>query len=107
MVDMDNVITDGIFNDFLEEFLGEKIDINSSKVYYRQELIKGREDEFKQVYQYRNLYKNAPLLDGCYEVLEKLNNKYDIYIVTSYIWEKDIISAEENLKNKFQYLQQK
>ena len=107
MVDMDNVITDGIFNEFLEEFLGEKIDINSSKVYYRQELIKGREDEFKQVYQYRNLYKNAPLLDGCYEVLEKLNNKYDIYIVTSYIWEKDIISAEENLKNKFQYLQQK
>ena len=107
MVDMDNVITDGIFNGFLEEFLGEKIDINSSKVYYRQELIKGREDEFKQVYQYRNLYENAPLLDGCYEVLEKLNNKYDIYIVTSYIWEKDIISAEENLKNKFQYLQQK
>lgn len=107
MVDMDNVITDGIFNDFLEEFLGEKIDINSSKVYYRQELIKGREDEFKQIYQYRNLYENAPLLDGCYEVLEKLNNKYDIYIVTSYIWEKDIISAEENLKNKFQYLQQK
>ena len=73
MVDMDNVITDGIFNGFLEEFLGEKIDINSSKVYYRQELIKGREDEFKQVYQYRNLYENAPLLNGCYAVLEKLN----------------------------------
>ena len=55
MVDMDNVITDGIFNEFLEEFLGEKIDINSSKVYYRQELIKGREDEFKQIYQYGGL----------------------------------------------------
>lgn len=66
MVDMDNVITDGIFTEFLEDFLGEKIDVHSSKVYFRQELIKGREDEFRKIYQYRNLYDKAPLLEGCY-----------------------------------------
>ena len=32
---------------------------------------------------------------------------YSENINLPYIWEKDIISAEENLKNKFQYLQQK
>ena len=45
MVDMDNVITDGNFTNFLEEFLGKKINVNDSKVYYRQELIKGKEEE--------------------------------------------------------------
>ena len=98
MIDMDDVITDGNFTNFLEEFLGKKINVNDSKVYYRQELIKGKEEEFKKIYQYKNLYENAPLLDGCYEVLKRLNEKYDIYIVTSYIWGKDIINPEENLK---------
>lgn len=107
MVDMDDVITDGNFTNFLEEFLGKKINVNDSKVYYRQELIEGKEKEFKKIYQYKNLYENAPLLDGCYEVLKRLNEKYDIYIVTSYIWGKDIINPEENLKNKFQYLKEK
>lgn len=107
MVDMDDVITDGNFTNFLEEFLGKKINVNDSKIYYRQELIEGKEEEFKKIYQYKNLYENAPLLDGCYEVLKRLNEKYDIYIVTSYIWGKDIINPEENLKNKFRYLKEK
>lgn len=104
MVDMDDVITIGNFNKFLEEFLGQKIDTDNNK--YRQEAIKGRENEFRLIYQYRNLYANVPLLDGCYEVLRKLNEKYDVYIVTAYIWGQDIINAEENLKNKFIYLKE-
>lgn len=106
MVDMDDVITIGNFNKFLEEFLGQKIDTDNNKYKYRQEAIKGRENEFRLIYQYRNLYANVPLLDGCYEVLRKLNEKYDVYIVTAYIWGQDIINAEENLKNKFIYLKE-
>lgn len=106
MVDMDDVITIGNFNKFLEEFLGQKIDTDNNKYKYRQESIKGRENEFRLIYQYRNLYANVPLLDGCYEVLRKLNEKYDVYIVTAYIWGQDIINAEENLKNKFIYLKE-
>lgn len=107
MVDMDDVITESCFEKFLEEFLNRKIDMTNSNAYYRQELITGKEDQFREIYQYRNLYENAPLLDGCYEVLEKLTKKYDIYIVTSYVWGKDIINPAENLKNKFNYLQEK
>ena len=106
MVDMDDVITIGNFNKFLEEFLGQKIDTDNNKYKYRQEAIKGRENEFRRIYQYRNLYANVPLLDGCYEVLRKLNEEYDVYIVTAYIWGQDIINAEENLKNKFIYLKE-
>lgn len=106
MIDMDDVITETRFEQFLEEFLNQKIDMTNSNAYYRQELIIGKEDQFREIYQYKNLYENSPLLDGCYEVLERLNKKYDIYIVTSYIWGKNIIDAAENLKNKFNYLQQ-
>lgn len=104
MVDMDNVITDGRFDTFLEEFLGYPLDIENNPCYFRQEFIQGREDEFKEIYQYQNLYEDAPLLPGCYEVLQRLAEVYDVYIVTSYIWGRDIINAEENLKNKYQYL---
>ena len=106
MVDMDDVIKIRNFKKFLEEFLGRKIDTDNNKYKYRQEAIKGRENEFRLIYQYRNLYANVPLLDGCYEVLKKLNEKYDVYIVTAYIWGQDIINAEENLKNKFIYLKE-
>lgn len=107
MVDMDNVITNGNFTFFLEEFLDRKLDFNKINVKYRQELIKGREDEFREIYQFKNLYENAPLLDGCFDVLKRLNDKFDIYIVTSYIWGQDVINAAENLKYKYNYLKEK
>ena len=103
MIDMDNTITNNQFTFFLEEFLNKKLDFNAINVKYRQEVIEGREEEFRAIYEYKNLYENVPLLEGCYETLKKLNDKYDIYIVTSYIWGKDIINPAENLKNKFNY----
>ncbi len=107
MIDMDNVITNNQFTLFLEEFLNKKLDFNTMNVKYRQDVIEGKEEEFRDIYQYKNLYENAPLLEGCYETIKRLSEKYDIYIVTSYIWGKDIIDPAENLKNKFNYLKEK
>lgn len=106
MVDMDNVITDGNFEEYLNEFLGRTVDLNTEYNYFRQELIEGREDEFKSLYEYKNLYENAPLIKDCYEVLKKLSENYKVYIVTAYIWKQNIFKPEENLKNKFLYLQE-
>ena len=104
MVDMDDVITENRFQDYLESFLGKKIDMTKEDVIYRQDLIRGREKEFQKQYQYHSLYEDAPLIEGCYEVLKRLHEKYEIYVVTSYIWRDDVISASDNLKNKFEYL---
>ena len=60
MIDMDEVIVKGRFSDFLEEFLVE-VDFEKLNSYYRQDLIKGKEESFKQKYQYKNLYKNVKL----------------------------------------------
>ena len=107
MIDMDNVITNNNFTLLLEKFLNKKIDFNNLNVKYRQDLIEGREEEFKALYQNTNIYDNAPLLKGCFEVLERLSKNYEIYIVTSYIWKKNVIDPSENLKNKFNYLKAK
>lgn len=109
MIDMDEVIVVGKFSDYLVEFLGN-VNFDNLHTQNRQDLIKGREEEFRKIYKYKNLYKDengnyiAPLSD-CVDVIEKLNERYDVYIVTSYIWKEDVIDAATNLKNKFEYLQ--
>ena len=108
MIDMDEVIVVGRFSDYLVEFLGN-VNFDNLHTQNRQDLIKGREEEFRKIYKYKNLYKDengnyiAPLSD-CVDVIEKLNERYDVYIVTSYIWKEDVIDAATNLKNKFEYL---
>ena len=108
MIDMDDVIVKGRFTDFLTEFLGN-VDFNKLNSFYRQDLIKGKEEEFKNIYQFKNLYKKddetfIEPLPYCVEVLEELQKYYKLFIVTSYIWKEDIIDASSNLKNKYEYL---
>ena len=108
MIDMDEVIVVGRFSDYLVEFLGN-VNFDNLHTQNRQDLIKGREEEFRKIYKYKNLYKDdngnyiAPL-PNCVDVIGKLNNRYDIYIATAYIWKEDVIDAANNLKNKFEYL---
>lgn len=108
MIDMDEVIVKGRFSDFLNDFLGE-VDFEKLNGYFRQDLIKGREEDFRKIYQFKNLYKKddgsfiEPLPD-CVDTIRKLNECYEVYIVTSYIWKEDVIDAAHNLKYKFEYL---
>ena len=106
MVDMDNVITDGIFLNLINEFTGEHYVLNNLNSFYLQELIKEREDEFWNWVKERNFYEGAILLEGCFEVLKKLNEVYDVYIVTAYLWKDTIDISGNNLKNKYYYLKE-
>ena len=108
MIDMDEVIVKGRFTEFIDEFLGG-VDFEKLNGFYRQDLIKGREEEFKKIYAFKSLYKNdegsfVEPLPNCVEVIERLNQEYDIYIVTSYVWKENVIDAAHNLKYKYEYL---
>ena len=108
MIDMDEVIVVGRFSDYLVEFLGN-VNFENLHTQNRQDLIKGREEEFKKIYKYKNLYKNnngdyIEPLPNCVDVIKKLNEVYDVYIVTTYIWKEDVIDSATNLKNKYEYL---
>lgn len=96
-----------MFHNYIEKFYNTKIDSRKAKSYYYvQELTKDRKEEFWQYVSDKNFYLNAPLFDGCYEVLARLNNKYDIYIVTSYLWDETLDVSGYNLKNKYYYLKE-
>lgn len=107
MFDMDNVITDGTIFEYIQEFLNKKLNLMDINTYYLQELINDRQEEFWDFVKGKSFYEKAPLFDGCFEVLKKLNKKYDIYIVTSYIWEDLTDITSDNLKNKYIYLKEK
>lgn len=107
MVDMDNVITDTIFFEIVCEFLNCDIDKGTiPHVYSLQTLIpKNKERRFWEYAKTRNFYEGAPLIEGAYEALRELNDLYDLYIVTSYLWISGICDVSaDNLRNKYLYL---
>lgn len=107
MVDMDDVITTGGFVKAMEEFLGEKIDITKAKSFYLQELLGDRKSEFFENFDRINLYKEAELMEDCYDVLKELNGKYRTYICTDYIWPEAVSKSGPNLRNKYEFLLRK
>lgn len=107
MIDMDNVITDGVIKNYIEEFYHKKVDLDKIKsFYYVQEATKDNCEEFWEYMRDKNIYQDAPLLKNCFEVLKKLYSKYDLYIVTSYLWRETIDLSGNTLKNKYEYLKE-
>lgn len=108
MIDMDNVITNGNILNCIEEFYKQKPKIEEITEYKLvQELTKVRRKEFWDFMKTKDFYASAPLLDNCYEVLEKLNQKYDLYIVTSYLWQEEGDLSGKCLSEKYKYLKNK
>lgn len=106
MIDMDNVITDSRFLDLINEFLGTNYEWNDFKTYYLQEIIGDKKEGFWNYVKDRNFYEGATLFEGCYDVLKELNDKYDLYIVTAYLWNDVIDISGDNLRNKYYYLRE-
>ena len=104
MIDMDNVITDGNVLQIISEEIGR--DIKVGDTFYLQNLIENKESFWNKL-RNNTLYEDAPLIQDAYEVLKKLNDVYDIYIVTSYLWDQEHDISASNLKHKYEYLQEK
>ncbi len=107
LIDMDNCITDPKILEYINEFSNTNYKLEEQTDFYLQNLIKDKKNEFYDFLSTKNLYEDCPLKDDCYEVLEKLNKIYDIYIVTSYLWKDKTDSSAHNLKNKYNYLREK
>lgn len=107
LIDMDNCITDPKILEYINEFSNTNYKLEEQTDFYLQNLIKDKKNEFYYFLSTKNLYEDCPLKEDCYEVLEKLNKIYDIYIVTSYLWKDKTDSSAHNLKNKYNYLREK
>ena len=108
MIDMDNCITDALFMDRINEFLGTNYKLEEQTEFRLQKITGDRIDEFWQFMKDKSFYDDAPLIKGAYKALEILNKKYDLYIITAFIYPNsnpDISS--NNLKFKYEYLKKK
>lgn len=106
MIDMDNVITDGVFLDYINDYFNTNYKLGDFKEYCYVQGLVGDNIDFWDYASKRNFYENAPLIKDCYEVLEKLNEKYELYIVTSYLWNESKDISGINLNNKYYYLKE-
>ena len=107
MVDMDNVITDGSFLTYINEYMGTNYRFEDLTDYYYVQQLIGDRGDFWDYISDKNFYENAPLIADCYDVLKKLNDSYNIYIVTTYLWNESKDYSGKNLMNKYYYLREK
>ena len=85
LIDLDDVICDSGFLPLLNEFLGTSYQIDDFKEYIIDTVIESDEkrSEFYEFLATRNGYDDAILKEGAYEVLERLNELYDIHIYSA------------------------
>lgn len=103
MIDMDDVITKGGFLYLLNQYLHTNYQEKDFDGFYMQDILPNKKAFFDWFFN-QNLYDYCTLLPNAYEVLEKLNKEYDIYIGTAYIFREIPEKCGIILQQKFNYL---
>lgn len=105
IVDMDDVITEKGFIRMINEFLKTNYTQEDAESYYINDLIpKDRMDEWVKFYSKKNVYDYANIVEGAKETLERLNEKYDLYIATAYVFRDAPKVSGKTLNDKYNFL---
>ncbi|MBP3285117.1 MAG: hypothetical protein J6M02_06415 [Clostridia bacterium] len=106
MIDMDDVICEGGFLYQLNRFLGTNYKETDMVSYYMQDMIpEERQEEWNRYLAEQNLYAEGNrILPGAKEVIRKLAECYEVYIVTAYIIKDNPSQCGKHLFNKFEWL---
>lgn len=86
LIDVDEVICDTTFLYYMNEFLNTNYKLDDFDTYYLDEIIPDNKKEaFYDFYISHDVYEKANLLEGAYEGLKILNDKFDVYLYSSCI----------------------
>jgi 5'(3')-deoxyribonucleotidase len=87
IIDFDEVIIEKFFLYRFNEFTGKNLTENDfTKVYMQDELEPvEREKFFEYLFSRKNVYENVPLMPDAKETLEKLNQKYELYLCSDFL----------------------
>lgn len=109
MIDLDDTICSGGYLEIVNEYLKTDYSYDSVENYYFEELIPGGiNDDYVDFFYSHNVYDYVKFFDDSYSVLERLSEKYDICICSSYV--NDNVGIEKSgihLQNKFNFLFEK
>lgn len=106
MIDLDQTICDGGYLDIVNKFLKTNYKDEDIEEYYYEELIPGGiNDEYIDFFYSQDVYSYVWFIKDAYEVLGKLNEKYEIFICSSYVNDNcGIERSYIHLANKFKFL---
>lgn len=106
MIDLDDVICNDGWLELVNTFLKANYTYKDVEGFYINELVpKELEMDFINWYETQQQYDYATLKDGVLNVIEKLNNNYEIYICSAFVFPYKPEISGEILKQKFNYLQ--
>lgn len=106
MIDMDDVICAGGFLYQLNKFLKTNYSEDDMTSYYMQELIpEENREEWNKYIAEQNIYKEGNVFfPDALKTIEKLSKKYEVYIVTAYVFREFANKSGNHLYNKFRCL---
>ena len=105
LIDVDEVICNPGFLFLMNKFLGTNYKMDDFTEYYIDDVID--ENKRQQFYDYfveNNTYEHAQIYDDVKEVLEKLNNKYDVFIYSSCVNPYFIKKSGKEFTKKYEFL---
>lgn len=103
MIDMDDVITSGGFLYLINQHLNTSYTEDDFENFYMQDEIENKE-KFFEFFLKHNQYEHVNINHRAEEVIEKLCNKYDVFIGTSYIFKEIVKESGLFLKQKYDFL---
>ena len=106
MIDMDDVIVGGGFLYLINQFLGTHYTEADFKDFYMQDIIPDKK-AFFEYFLTKNMYDHCEMNENAYEVIKELNEVFNVYIGTSYIFPEIIKESGIILLHKYNYLMEK
>lgn len=105
IIDMDDVMCKNGFIRIVNEFLGTNYKAEDANSYYINDLIpKEKMKEWIKYFETINVYDYVDLIEDVKNVMKKLNEKYELYIVTAFIFRDEPKISGRVLEDKFNYL---
>lgn len=105
LLDVDEVMCYSGFMAAVNAYLGENHELSEFKSYYIDDIIpENRRIDFYKYCTTINMYDNAKLVEDAVEVIKKLNEKYEIYICSSFVNPFFPEDAGKQLKDKYDYI---
>lgn len=105
VIDMDDVICGNGFLNLVNQFLNANYTDKDTKGYYVQDLVpKDKKEEWNQYFKEHNLYDYVNMLENADKVIKKLNEKYEVYILSTYVLREWPEFSGEFVKYKYEWL---
>lgn len=107
LIDVDDVICDSVYYEALKEIMGSDKPLEECTEFHAEDNINPTPQQLEQYGKSvttKSPYKKAIINPDCFEVIKKLNEKYEVYICSSCVIEVNQNNSGNIFKFKYDFL---